>query len=792
MALLYLTSFLFVFLGLSRGLHLRDERAETEKIKPEDIGYKQLGEACVGQEWGKTDCAFATVEYESALFIEDIIQQLMCFTSSGNKAEEGEEGTCLIPQGGYCWLTSIASLYKNKDGTTKAEKWQGGFTIHYGGCGSGVGNCKRKSDPAKFVSRKRDYKEVWNHGDALQVGRSWGLNEAARLFRVHWREGKRDQGGFEDLFQFFVAPPSVNSSVTVFSTQSYSVGFTCAEEDGEIFGLFLLDVKPQEEEFAFITGLESLSGTYVSDVLVPCANAPDNSQGGNRNGLVVVPPNTALHCVLMDSRDGEGNPGVPADSTEVDAQRAGYMDVRFADGSQFVSGDNFAAVIVTGAERNETLVEDFGIPSACAAFGSIFVKVPKGLGFSEGDMVDAAKGDAEKKTDEGFGDFFPFKDLSDGLKFELPDLGGFSSPSKDSFQGAKGKGPFKGVVSYYLNSPAINSTVTVLSTPLVDLEFNCLERDGRVYGQQSLNLNSRSVMSDDTNVEAEDLDDFHLRFENGLQIQQHDEEVASVVTGTEGNSNFTQFFKAPSSCVTFGPIILDIPKGVPFEVNSNPPAQKYSSDLKDTKDLSSGGFKLDGLSDSLNLDFDLSGLSSGGLGGKGDAILKGKKDILQYFEEVLGIFFMTVKAGKSDLAFIVENDDGDTTDTFFGIRGRQAIDGPQNDLVIVPAGEELVCFLEEFGTGDLDDGPNLNETGILVQTDDEVMVQFSDGFQFTIGDQSTPIILTGVDGNSTLTDSFGVPSSCAAFGYVNFLIPKGEKVNTLGGPGGLPSAGDLP
>uniref|UniRef100_A0A0G4I4I5 VWFD domain-containing protein n=1 Tax=Chromera velia CCMP2878 TaxID=1169474 RepID=A0A0G4I4I5_9ALVE len=676
-------------------------------------------------------------------------------------------------------------------------------------------------------------------GDSLKLpGFSGGLKV----------DGTKDKGkgGFNDVFQFFLAPPSLNTTVPVFSTDAYSIEFGCFDngEDGmEVVGAFILDVKPPGEGAHF-------------GVIFPEISTSDNVPGVSvcpSEEVVEIDEETGLKCLLSTD-------SVSGTETDVVTQNPDDVNLLFSDGTAILSGDDFGTVVLTGLNGNSTLEEEFGVPSSCAVFGSWWLKVPKGLGFSVGESVVTTE-KAEETGVKGFGDLFSFKDGSaDSIKLpfdslEFPLLG---AEKEFASVGGKGKGPFKGILSYYLNVPEINSTQTVLSTPEVDLTFSCLERDGSVYAVQGLVfkspekeafsiltsipsdgpffefdqcgeviddletfapgtediscvLDTRSTESNNPNVTIEDFDKFLLRSTSGLQIRQPEDEVAAIRTGTEGNAEFEEFFGNDGSCATFGPIILDIPKGMPFELNSKPPTAKGKTAMisKDGKEGTDSGFKLGGLTDSLKLDFDLSGIVPGGaavdkLGVAGKAptpiiysvaplSLNSTMNVFStdtvsldfacldddVNNDFVGVFFMTVKAGKEDIAFVAESDDGESDDgLIFGYPGCQ---DEENAVIVVPKGETFTCFLEEASV-------SRNTTEINIEKDDEALVQFSDGFHFTVGDDSTPIVVAPSGSNTELNKLFGAESQCLAWGYVNLLVPKGEKVKVLGGPGTIVEA----
>uniref|UniRef100_A0A0G4GXF4 Uncharacterized protein n=1 Tax=Chromera velia CCMP2878 TaxID=1169474 RepID=A0A0G4GXF4_9ALVE len=645
--------------------------------------------------------------------------------------------------------------------------------------------------------------------------------------------------GFKDILTYFVAPPSVNSTVTIMSTDNWSLDFSCQEAAGLTRGFYFIDVKPSDEDFAFLGTIDDMSNDLGTDCI---------------DGLNLIPAGDGSTCLFtVDESTTLIGREVPSDSTDVSGIGIFGAGAKFSDGSQFVMLEDSATVVLTGNDGNSTLMDEFGIPSSCAAFGFIFVDVPKGLGFSaEG----ALTGKPSEKTDEGKGGLFPFKDGAgvselfklDGLELPsvgvLPGLGGGD-------KGGSGKGPFKGYLTYYLNSPeGVNSTITVLSTPYADIDYSCLERDGQVWvaytvvlkgGKDGVTvlkkfndqanpvpdfsiecddvsdlltlapgetvtceLESRDEAGTTTTVDVSDADlEVNFLFSNGLFISTPDDDAYVARTGFEGNSNFTQFFGA-DICATFGPILVDIPKGMPYKLNSELPGGKkdfdFEKETEDEKDEDTP-FKLDALSDSFKLDFDL----SGGLFGsaKGGAAPQLKSQPLQYHVApaslnstanifstktvsvdfacaegdgtVFGIILMTVTAPKNkDLAFLVDSEEG--TNDLFDIPPCEDLFSGQSendDLKVISAGETVTCFLAEKSISSSD-------TTIDVEAVEEFGVQFSDGFQFTMGDDGLPVALTGANGNDDLSDFFGAPSSCLAWGYVNFVAPKGVKVDVLG------------
>uniref|UniRef100_A0A0G4FGR7 Jacalin-type lectin domain-containing protein n=1 Tax=Chromera velia CCMP2878 TaxID=1169474 RepID=A0A0G4FGR7_9ALVE len=202
----------------------------------------------------------------------------------------------------------------------------------------------------------------------------------------------KGKGGFDNVLPFFVAPPAVNSSVTVYSTNAYSIDFFCAEvDDGnsgtEVVGFYVLDVKPPEKDFTFITSTELDFSTVQFDSIVLCQDM-----------LQVVPAGTGFQCIL--SVGG----GVPPDETDVIGATTDELTIKFEDGSQVVSGDEFGAVMLTGVEGNNTMMTEFGIPSSCAAFGELYVQVPKGQGFSVGPSSSSGGKTEEDKTPTGTGE----------------------------------------------------------------------------------------------------------------------------------------------------------------------------------------------------------------------------------------------------------------------------------------------------------------------------------------------------------------------------------------------------
>jgi len=220
-----------------------------------------------------------------------------------------------------------------------------------------------------------------------------------------------------------------------------------------------------------------------------------------------------------------------------------------------------------------------------------------------------------------------------------------------------------------------------------------------------------------------------LRFSNGLLISLPDDEPVIALTGVEGNSNFTDFFGAPSSCAAYGPLVLDVPKGMPFEVFTEPPrAAKAEGTVQkgqkqEDEDETDSPFKLSGLSDSLKLDFDL----LGGLGGQ-KALMPsvGKEngllsylvappafnttvnvfstssgvslDFACYVDEAAGVIrallFMTVKAGsKKPSAFLTSLQGSGSPPVFLGLENCEGFNGFDDDITIVGAGEEYQCYL---------------------------------------------------------------------------------------------------
>uniref|UniRef100_A0A0G4I6D1 Peptidase A1 domain-containing protein n=1 Tax=Chromera velia CCMP2878 TaxID=1169474 RepID=A0A0G4I6D1_9ALVE len=679
---------------------------------------------------------------------------------------------------------------------------------------------------------------------------------------------KGGKSGTGELLRYFVAPPALNETVPVFGSKEWTLEFGCFEVDSLIRGFFILDVQPTKEDLGVIIGGPNSDFSPLPDGLVQC-EAPDDDSGL----FTIAPVDGGLRCIVAED-EGETD-DIDVDETEVIGRRTSPLNGRFSDKTQFTLGDNFAGVMMTGAAGNSTFTNDFGVPSSCAIFGDVFVDGPKGAKFFVGPPPNA-KGEKEiKESDEGKAGLLPsFDSLLKFGNFEIPSLGGLSlGGGKAALPGAvKGKGPFKGVLSYYVNSPSINSTVTVFSSDFLDMDFSCIQQGADVFGVQSFKFkggkngvtllkqtpdstsegdvppqdflpdcfgeisdllplspdeeiaclhDGERVDSDDTEVDVGNLDEVNFLFSNGFQVSQTDDEVSVAVTGVEGNATFEEFFGAPSSCAIYGPIFLDIPKGVSFELNSELPKSSVGSeketDGEDKKD-DDGAFKLDGLADSFKFDLDLSALSGGVDKGAAVSDLTAQtKEALQYYRappalnttvnvfstgevsldfacssglivdddsgrttnSTIGVYIMTVTPKKRDLAFLVQNDD-DGDEEPFGVVGCETLQDSDNDLVVVPAGETLQCHLELFRVDD-------DETDIRVTNDDEAAVQFSNGFQFSMEDGSIPIIMTGADGNSTLTDFFKAPSSCATFGRVLFLAPKGVKLDVLGkGAGTFP------
>eukprot|EP00975_Prorocentrum_lima_P016976 3597410-Prorocentrum_lima.AAC.1 len=69
--------------------------------------------------------------------------------------------------------------------------------------------------------------------------------------------------------------------------------------------------------------------------------------------LQVVPAGTGFQCIL--SVGG----GVPPDETDVIGATTDELTIKFEDGSQVVSGDEFGAVMLTGVEGNNTMMTEF-------------------------------------------------------------------------------------------------------------------------------------------------------------------------------------------------------------------------------------------------------------------------------------------------------------------------------------------------------------------------------------------------------------------------------------------------
>uniref|UniRef100_A0A0G4H861 Uncharacterized protein n=1 Tax=Chromera velia CCMP2878 TaxID=1169474 RepID=A0A0G4H861_9ALVE len=658
----------------------------------------------------------------------------------------------------------------------------------------------------------------------------------------------KGKGGFDDYLSLFLGPPSLNTSIPVYSTDLYSIEFSCLEFQDQIRAVFILEVTKSEEDSAFMLIDDLFAGEVAGIPSCPT------------RVLTEVDGPTGFKCVLGSDQGG----GVSANFAGVEVQEASHFSIRFSDGSQALAGDQWGAVVYSGAEGNETLAKEFGIPSSCAFFGSpLAVKVPKDAGFK---APTVKKQTDEKKEGGLFGDLWPFKDGTGGKEsgdFKLfPEglknlgLGGDYFGGLSSFAGKEEKGGFSGVRSFFLPSPSLNSTVTVLSTPTAELELACVARGERVFaamlltvkgGKQGISMVSEmpspgdipsdfpfepcedlpdlSVFPPDseytclietnnfdptdggnvqTEVDSQDYDEIHLRFSNGLQISYPDDSVATLLTSIGGNVNLTRFFDVPSSCAIFGPLSLEIPKGLSFQLNNQLPSME--KEKKNSGKDNEGPMKLGGLKDSLKFDWSLSNpIGSAISKSKGSSQLVNRP--LNFFvapaslnstsnilstesasvdfacvedpgsNRVLGLYILTVKAGQKDTAFALESpstSDNSPTDI---VPFCEELQAERNALVVVPAGTELRCLLEWIGTDSLD------ETDVVVDAIDEVLIQFSDGFQITKGDQTSPVFLTGVNGNATLTDFFGVPSSCATAGRFNLLIPKGVKVDLLGGSG---------
>jgi len=661
----------------------------------------------------------------------------------------------------------------------------------------------------------------------------------------------KEKGGIDDAFNFNVVSPSVNSSVVLFSTDAYSVSFDCVERDGEIFSAFILDVKPADEARAFL-----LAGLGEDD-------RPDLPPGCDTNSFNEIAAGEGFQCVMTDTF----NDRLPSDSTDVVTNALEEILFRFSDGSQIVAGETFGSGLLTGAGGNEQLKNDFGIPSSCAATGTMFLKAPKGAGFRFG-------GSSEEKVDEkdegGRGMFTLPEAFKFGDRLSISEIGWGSVFGKEA-NPVKGKGKEStGIQSFFVRSPEINSTVPVVTSETADIEFSCLESDGEILGVLSLRVKPNQeealglvqvinggppfdppgltlckdlgdlltvspgadltcvidfqVVPDDlSTVKTDNLQaGFVFQFSNGLRIWNVPETTISIaLTGLEGNSDLSSFFGASSSCAAFGPMYVAVPKDSSLQVITSPLPTDESTkrDMKETqkeeKTVIDGPFKLDGLADSLKLDFDLSGLSGSKLGGKSAKdIGKSAKDVenFNYFvaspslntttnifstdfvsydfacvpdlfpgdepREVFGVYFLTVKAAEEDIAFLVFGDEADSIQNIFGYAGCQ----PDSDsgLVVVPAGTGLTCFVLEEGRKDSDEDPDLNSA-------DEVLVQFSNGLQIISGgEDSSAIVLTSTDGNADLERFFGIPSACSSYGYVNVRVPKGVKVATLGGSESFP------
>uniref|UniRef100_A0A0G4H460 Uncharacterized protein n=1 Tax=Chromera velia CCMP2878 TaxID=1169474 RepID=A0A0G4H460_9ALVE len=650
---------------------------------------------------------------------------------------------------------------------------------------------------------------------------------------------KDGKGGFEGTLPFFVAPPSINSSVPIFSTDTWSVDFVCQQveepgsEEPTVTGFVVVNVKSPSEDFAFISAVEN--PVSFGDVSA-CDSLEEVSAG------------TDFTCVINDQDRSNAEDVVFINQTDVTGVGSDGAAVKFSDGSKFIFLEDQGTFLLTGLEGNDTLETVYGAPSSCAAYGFVYVDVPKGLGFSstgafEGEPKKKAGSDSGFFKDGGLPDLFKFGD------FELPSFGldglGLGGGKGGDLKSA---GPFTGILSYYLNSPSLNSTIPVFKSEFADIEFSCLEQtdgsDISVYAAYAVTLKGgkkgitvakpgiinfddspppvfaqpcddfadvltlapgesitcfiggRSTLATETEVFVSDADtEITVLFSNGLQIGTPDDGAHIARTGTMGNSNFTEFFGAKSSCATFGPLALNVPKGIPFEIFSDPPkGGKTVSAEKEDKDTP---FKLEGLSDSVKLDFDLSGLSQT----KGKGVQP--KDVFQYHvsppslnttsnifstdfasldfacatgelegDKVIGLYLLTINAPeKEDIEFLVDQTNSDEDP--FGIEACEDVDSPDGDLKVVPAGTTLTCFIDIIDT-------EVTNTDVEADGLGEFGVQFSNGFHFTTADDGVPTALTGVPGTPVFAELFDIPSSCTGWGSIHFLEAKGVKLNLQG------------
>uniref|UniRef100_A0A0G4I6P3 Uncharacterized protein n=1 Tax=Chromera velia CCMP2878 TaxID=1169474 RepID=A0A0G4I6P3_9ALVE len=195
---------------------------------------------------------------------------------------------------------------------------------------------------------------------------------------------------------------------------------------------------------------------------------------------------------------------------------------------------------------------------------------------------------------------------------------------------------------------------------------------------------------------------------------------------------------------------------------------------------------------------DLSGLT----GGKED-LLKGGKDgtgeLLRYFvappalnetvpvfgskewtlefgcfevdNDIRGFFILDVQPTKEDLGVILGGTNMVFTNLPDGLVQCETFDGGFFGIAPVDGGLRCVVGADEPTPPNID----VDETEVIGRMTSPLNGRFSDKTQFTLGDNFAGVMMTGAAGNSTFTNDFGVPSSCAIFGDVFVDGPKGAK-----------------